>query len=68
MDKRVDEQEDVSRARANRLIEDEVDGQLPELIADYQPTASAVALSREEVAAGEVTSVDNDDEDENVVV
>lgn len=58
MEKRVEEQEDASRARADQMVEDEVESQLLELTDDYQPTASGM----------EVTRAEADSEDEDVVV
>jgi signal peptidase II len=71
MNAREEDQAEISRARAEAEIKKEVESQLPELTADYQPTASALQVQQAEAAAnadGQVTSVDNDSEDENVVV
>jgi lipoprotein signal peptidase len=62
---RLDEQEEISAEVADDIVVAEVESQVPALTNDYQPTASALEVTKAEAG---VTSVDNDDEDENVVV
>jgi signal peptidase II len=44
----VSEQESVSMERADETVREEVDSQLPELTADYQPTNSEIEITRQE--------------------